>query len=232
MCPQCHGEGGALTTGDERSRIAVRQQSVPVTTGQQLVQQGKAVPRHAPTGLRVLPVQRPGLGQRHRRRPLRIRPLPDGLLIRPTGPAHPVPEVHRGGPRPLQQLRGHGHVVPPRGRESHPVGPGDTQQGGAAHRQRPDRPDQSGHIGAHQLGFLRGQSRLVEEHQCGTFRRLGPAKYGKRGRLDTHRRLCVLISHPPSLPGEPPTNEGTKEMERPAHSGATRGTMAANLPPR
>ncbi|CAM5588285.1 hypothetical protein SMICM304S_10205 [Streptomyces microflavus] len=61
------------------------------------------------------------------------------------------------------------------------------------------------------------EPRLVEEHQYGTFRKLVPTEYGKRGRLTAHRRLRVLISHLPSLPGEPPTNEGTKQRRPGPH---------------
>ncbi|GFN04357.1 hypothetical protein Smic_29130 [Streptomyces microflavus] len=177
-------------------------------------------------------MQGPRLGQSHSRGLRRPHPLLGRRPVSRSHPSHPVAEIHRGGPRPLQQPGGLRHVVAPRRRERHPVSPGDPEEWGPSYRQRPDRPHQRGHIRAHQLDLLHGQPRLVEEHQYGTFRKLVPTEYGKRGRLTAHRRLRVLISHLPSLPGEPPTNEGTKERRLLVRTAPARGTMAANLPPR
>ena len=107
------------------------------------------------------------------------------------------------------------HVVSPHGGESHTIGTGDAQQRRPAHGERLDRPHQGGHIGADQLDLLGGQPGLVEKHQYGPFRRLVPAQRRKRGRLVPDRVLCVLISHPPSLPGERTDNEGAKEIRAP-----------------
>lgn len=231
MHPQRHGERRPLAPGDQRPGVAVGQQPVGAAR-QQLLEQRLAVLRHTPAGQGVLAVQRPRLGQRRRRGRLVPLPLAGGLPVGRRHPSHPVTEVHRGGPRPFQETGRLRDVEAPRSGERHPVAPGDPEQRRPSHRQRPDRPHERGHVGAHQLDLVGGQPRLVEKHQHGTFRRLVPAKYGERRRLEARRRLRVLISHPSSLPGEPPAHEDTGEAERLVRPGPTRGTMAANLPPR